>query len=179
MNIFILDLNFRKCAEYHVDKHIVKMCTEQLQVLSTAHRVLDGNQTTIKTEAGRNKKVWTMDDPVLEDNLYKATHINHPCSIWARQSTSNYAWLLQLTKHLLDEYTYRYGKIHGSARLLPYVSSHPWNIPKDGLTPFALAMPDEYKVDDAVESYRNYYRGDKTHLFAWKNRPQPDWITLD
>ena len=41
------------------------------------------------------------------------------------------------------------------------------------MTPFALAMPDIYKTDDAIESYRAYYR---TKPASWKNREKPYWF---
>ena len=58
MNVFFLDYSTEKCAEYHNDKHCVKMILEYAQLLSTAHRVLDG------------------DDSISV--VYKATHKNHP-----------------------------------------------------------------------------------------------------
>ena len=36
MNLFFLDNDLDKCAEYHVDKHIVKMPLEAAQLLCTA-----------------------------------------------------------------------------------------------------------------------------------------------
>ena len=36
MNLFYLDEDLDRCAEYHVDKHIVKMPLEAAQILSTA-----------------------------------------------------------------------------------------------------------------------------------------------
>lgn len=36
MNLFYLDKNLDKCAEYHVDKHVNKMILEAAQLLCTA-----------------------------------------------------------------------------------------------------------------------------------------------
>ena len=94
MNIFYLHPDPKKCAEMHLNKHCVKMILEYAQLLSTAHRVLDG------------------DDYANQYNLYKATHVNHPSAIWVRQSCYNYSWLMQLLCHLCIEYTHRYGKVH-------------------------------------------------------------------
>ena len=44
MNIFILDKNPIKAAREHCDKHVVKMIVESGQMLSTAHRLLDGKE---------------------------------------------------------------------------------------------------------------------------------------
>ena len=43
MNIFYLDADPVKCAQAHVDKHVVKMILEYAQLL--AHRVIDGQLT--------------------------------------------------------------------------------------------------------------------------------------
>ena len=58
MNLFYLHDNPKDCANMHVDKHCVKMILEYAQLLSTAHRVLDGNQVVGKTATGRNVKRW-------------------------------------------------------------------------------------------------------------------------
>ena len=44
MNIFYLDRSVYRPAEMHCDKHVVKMILETAQMLSTAHRVLDGDE---------------------------------------------------------------------------------------------------------------------------------------
>jgi len=45
------------------------------------------------------------------------------------------------------------------------------------MTNFALAMPDEYKVDCPVQSYRQYYWLDKRNAFkcVWTKRETPYW----
>ena len=156
MNIFVLDEEPRVAAEYHCDNHSVKMVLEMAQMLSTAHRFYNAT------------------DP----RFYKQTHPNHPCSIWVRESKENYLWAYELFKALSWQYTIRYGKTHLSWKKLKGVLElPPSSIEKTSMTPFALAMPDEYKVDgDAVSSYRNYYLGEKAHLFKWTNVPTPDWI---
>ena len=44
MNIFYLNKSPEICAKEHVDKHVVKMIVEYAQLLSTAHRMIDGDQ---------------------------------------------------------------------------------------------------------------------------------------
>jgi len=131
------------------------MILEQNQLLTTVHHMSGTDPESIP---------------------YKKTHYNHSCSIWARKSLTNYRWLLQATRELCKEYTYRYGKIHKSERVLEWCEENLPNIPNLGLTPFAQAMPDEYKNPDPVKAYRAYYLGEKRHLFVWKNRPIPYWI---
>jgi hypothetical protein len=181
MNIFALDTDVIACARYHLDKHVVKMILEYSQLLSTAHRILDGQQSATLSKTGRRSTTWRLDDH-RESLLYKATHNNHPSAIWARQSSGNYQWLQALLVSLCAEYTYRYGKNHKCERdgLVATLKQLPKNIPVGDLTPVLLAMPDEYKVPDHVESYRNYYRLGKPHIHSWKGkiagREVPSWI---
>lgn len=177
MNIFYLDSNVTKCAEYHNDKHVVKMILEYAQLLSTAHRVLDGKEY-IDASSGRKIKRWRLEDTSLEAHLYKATHINHPSAVWVRQSNNNYNWLVCLFQSLLSEYTHRYGKIHSCDRLVYWLRKPPVNIPVGYKTQPTPAMPDEYKVPDSVQSYRNYYLGAKNNMAKWKNRPIPEWWSV-
>lgn len=178
MNIFYLHNNPKTCAEMHVDKHCVKMILEYAQLLSTAHRVLDGTLVDGYSKTGRKQKRYILSDD-LDTVLYSATHINHPSAIWVRQSEQNYRWLFTLFCELLDEYTYRYSKTHATSRLLTVLARPPENIPMDvRFTEPTPAMPDQYKVaGDSIKSYHNYYLGDKTRMFSWKNRPQPSFVT--
>lgn len=183
MNIFYLDNDISKCAQMHVDKHVVKMIVEYAQLLSTAHRIIDGVESTGLTKTGRKQKIWTLSD-ARQDEIYKATHINHPSAKWARHSLENYKWLAALWLELMDEYTYRYGKHHSCERLIPHLKFAPKNIATD--IPFCSpwrAMPEDYKApktkkDYCVESYRAYYVGAKSHMFKWKNRSTPNWINI-
>jgi hypothetical protein len=112
------------------------------------------------------------------DKGYAITHMNHPCSKWARESMNNWLWLKQLAYELQDEWKFRYNhppsKVHKSMEILSTITTPP--LPNKGLTPFALAMPDKYKSDDAVQSYRDYYIGEKQHIAAWRRRGKPEWF---
>lgn len=178
MNIFYLDHDTKKCAEMHVDKHCVKMILEYAQLLSTAHRVLDGTEYVGSTATGRKRIRYSLPDD-RESVLYMATHINHPSAVWVRQSVKNYEWLYKLFFDLTDEYIHRYMKIHKCVMLAHLLRNPPNNIPKD--VPFTQptpAMPDEYKVNgDSIKSYHNYYNGSKQRMFSWKNRDVPHFIT--
>jgi hypothetical protein len=184
MNIFYLDNDTVKCAQAHVDKHAVKMILEYCQLLSTAHRVLDGREVVELSKTGRNTKRWKLEDE-RNDILYSATHINHPSAVWCRQSDSNYIWLSKLLVELCKEYTYRYGKVHkcesiGLVKTLFW--NPPKNIPKGNFTQPTPAMPDDCKVPgDSIQSYRNYYFNSKGHLWSWKgkinSRERPRWMS--
>jgi hypothetical protein len=175
MNIFYLDHDPILCAQYHADKHTVKMILEYAQLLSTAHRVLDGHERTVLSSSGRKKKVWHLDDE-RDSVLYSATHLNHPSAVWVRQSDKNYDWLFAMFQALMTEYTHRYGKVHATSRLESYLARVPKNISQKPFTEPTPAMPDEVKVPgDSIKSYRNYYINNKPHLASWKKRNKPEW----
>ena len=178
MNIFYLDKNPIRCAEMHVDKHCVKMILEYAQLLSTAHRVLDGVLATRLSKSGRKQQHYILNDE-REQMLYSATHINHPSAIWVRQSDQNYMWLAELLEECCKEYTYRYGKTHKvelSNLMQTLKNNFPKNIPNKPFTEPTPAMPDEVKIiGDSLASYRNYYINNKAHLANWKKRSKPNW----
>lgn len=178
MNIFFLSNSPKQAAHWMVDKHVVKMILETAQLLSTAHRILDGKLEIGLTKTGRKKKNYCLTNMVLEENLYSATHVNHPSAIWARESNVNYSWLYDHFVELNKEYTFRYGKIHKCYALKDYLAKLPLNIPMTNeMTPIRCAMKDEFKIsDDPIQNYRNYYKNGKVHLFSWKKRKPPAWI---
>ena len=178
MNIFYLDHDPELCAQYHTNKHIVKMSTEYMQLLSVAHRVLDGEQKQVLSKSGRKIKRYILSDQELNEQLYQDSHTNHPSSAWVRQSKENYMWLYNLAVNVCNEYTYRYGKIHGASRLLKYLAKIPNNISSNTFNEPPPSMPDVYKDKSSIISYHNYYNGGKQHLFAWKNREVPYFINM-
>lgn len=176
MNIFYLDTDTTKCAEFHCDKHVVKMILEYAQLLSTAHRVLDGVVYTEKTKANRNIKRYRLTND-KEGVLYKATHINHPSAVWVRQSKANYNWLYDLYSKLLSEYTHRYGKLHKCGELSASLKDSPDTIADVGITVMPQAMPEACQKTNAVDGYRNYYSTEKRGMLAYTKRQMPTWIT--
>lgn len=170
MNIFRTSDCPVKSAQDHCDIHCRKLLVEVLQLLSTAHVEIDGNQIA-----------------------YKATHHNHPSSIWSRESKANYRWLWNHAKALSDEYTFRTGKIHASAQHLDILKDAPKGITLEHETDFRCAMPDEFKVKaltmkgiDVPKAYQLYLvqkfkewsmRTDKKQIIAvWTKRQQPEWV---
>ena len=152
--------SFKKSAEAQPDKMLVKMPLETAQMLCTAHRELDGNEWADK------------------QGLYKRAYWNHPYTIWARESSSNYMWLYEHFLALGEEYKYRYGREHASIiKLAKPLLCIPDNIKTGAMTPPAQAMPEEYKDEDATVAYRNYCINEK-HYAKWeRNRPKPAWWT--
>jgi hypothetical protein len=152
VNIFILDSNIKRCAQYHCDKHVVKMILESAQILSTVLRLND------------------------VDYGYKVTHVNHPCTLWAGKSLSNWKWLRELASALNNEYRFRFKKEinHKSFDLIQSMPA--LIIPDFGLTSFAQVMPEEYRHKDPVIAYRNYYAGEKGRILIWTKRTTPFWV---
>lgn len=180
MNIFVLSADPYEAAHDHVDRHVVKMPIEYSQLLATSHRLLDGKVGVInhprKGLIGYN---YVLDKSEAEAPILPlASHNNHPVAIWARESSANYEWLYQLYLGTGEEYTRRYGKNHASMRHADRLQYFPENIPSGGMTPFRMAMPEEFSYDDAVQSYRRYIKfGKRSDLHRWKDRDPPRWFT--
>jgi hypothetical protein len=181
MNIFYLSSDPKQAAQYHLDKHVVKMIIESAQLLCTAHRILDGTETVVEkvTKTGKIQKVkrHIFLDVQKEITLYNCSHVHHPCAVWVRMSINNYMWLYELFVALCDEYTFRYGKIHKTDLLLREpLKNAPNNIPHLPFTAPAQAMPEQYKNADPITAYRSYYMGAKAGFASWKKRSRPDWF---
>lgn len=157
MNIFFLDRDPILAATNQCDCHVVKMVLESAQLLSTAHQ---------KNHREKNKLP-----------IYKITHPNHPCTHWVESGEDNYLWLAKHAKALLDEYYFRYGKVHKSTPIINWCAYWIPNIP-EGWTEPAQAMPDEFKDDDPVEAYRNYYvyKSQTLKRFRYSRREMPKWL---
>jgi hypothetical protein len=161
MNLFYLHSDPRLAAEAHLDKHCVKMILETAQLLSTAHRVINPERIPHYDSVG----------------LYKTTHKNHPSAVWVRSGVDQYRWAHDLLYYLLQEYHYRYGKIHATDRLRPHLLDAPpdidWEAP---WTDPPQCMPDDVKVpDNTVEAYKRYYAKYKKDMARWTIRPEPEW----
>jgi hypothetical protein len=111
-------------------------------------------------------------------SIYKSTHPNHPCTLWVKESADNFWWLMMLTVFLHKEWNLRFNhtKTHKSMQVLDKLCSK--NFPRIGLTPFAQAMPDDVKQENAVSAYRDYYIKYKSHIATWKNGNIPSWYKI-
>lgn len=182
MNIFVLHQDATLAALHIDDVRVPKMIVESGQMLATALRE-HGMDDDALTAAG----VVT-----LKGTPWRSTHRNHPCTVWARQTRSNYAWLAEHALALCLAYKERFGKTHGSLPAIEAMCNLTHIIPDGYMTPFPLAMPDDfkeadYKIDNprfstldaqgAVISYRRYYSS-KPNV-RWTRRPDgaPSWWT--
>lgn len=150
MNIFVLDEDPDIAASMACDKHVIKMILETAQMLCTV---------------ASSKGYATP---------YSATHKNHPCTLWAAKSSANWVWLVLHGFALCAEYTKRYGKTHKSQRVIEHCAKLDLPFDEHELTPFAQAMPPQYKSECAVTAYRAYYHGEKAAFATWKTQ-QPAW----
>lgn len=152
MNIFALDIDPQIAASYHCDKHVVKMILESSQMMCT-----------ILHEKGINVP-------------YRPTHRNHPCTKWAATSRTNFEWLVDLTFWLCVEYRKRYSRTHKCEDVLKFCSNYKDYLPTGELTSFVQAMPDQYKNEDPIVAYRNYYRIEKARMLQYKNTNRPSFL---
>jgi hypothetical protein len=154
MNIFVLDCNPKKCAEYHCDKHVVKMILETAQMMCSI--------------------LWLKGIKAP----YKKTHAAHPCTLWLMESQENWIWLNEMVQALNDEYKYRYKhtKSHASFEVIQNLKMP--KLPNAPRTKFAQAMPDIYKNNrSAVTAYRAYYLEEKREICTWTRREMPLWFS--
>lgn len=175
MNIFALSMNPRQAAQWHCDRHVVKMLLESAQLLWTAQHVAAGPTLDLTgaptTRDGRRQG-------------YKPTHKNHPCAIWARATLGNYMWLCALATALAEEYHYRYpaAPAHACEAHIAWLTAHPPPLPAKGVRMPVLAMPDEYKISpNPTTCYRAYYLGNKKErgLLTYKRREPPHWVVAN
>lgn len=161
MNVFYLHQVPSIAAGYHCDKHVGKMLIESCQLLATAHHHYgNGHQVT-----------------------YRSTHVNHPSAIWVRQSRLHYDWVADLARFLGRQFFWRYGHDHKSRGVLHnelmYAPPAMYELPLLWSNP-PLAMPDEYKSNDPIESYRRYYASKSATMPLVYNKgrdPQPLWLS--
>ena len=163
MNIFAVNDDPRLAALELPDKLIPKMIVECTQMLSTAHRVLDG-------DAGADAKL-----------LYKKAYENHPSCVWVREDAMNYWWLWMHALTLSEEYKWRFTDetgvaAHKTVPVIHALQELPVNIPanKDTswevLADLPLCMPDQYKQEGsghriyAMESYQKFITQDKPYM---------------
>ena len=201
MNIFVLSEDPIAAAKMLCDKHIPKMTVESYQMLGSAARRHGATDDQMPlTKSGK---------PLI------GGYPNHPCTRWAGDSRDNYLWLAHHAAAQAEEYEKRFGKEHFCAEPIEQLYSLAHLIPetymadakggiyqgvglpieRTGMTPFALAMPDDYKpkrlildpvmnwvrvqishadAEEAVDLYRQYYHS-KTFARWERGRDAPAW----
>ena len=161
MNIFALSRCPMQSAQWLDDIRKNKMILESAQMLSTAVRVLS---------------------PDTDLSVYKVAYMNHPCTIWARQSRDNFKWLLSHMSHLFLQKD----GLHKSASLLTdfqkYADSGYFS--SEGLTPFAncarnlergVDYSDVKNVHKAYRMYMNDRWKENNITLTWRWGREPEW----
>ena len=181
MNIFVLDGDPVLAAQYHCNKHVVKMILEAGTMLSTAHwlaQLAHRRRSLSEFKRVGDVQKW-LSYAASPEQLppWKISHVNHPCSVWTRESLDNYRWHSELGLALCAEYTRRYGKRHRSQSVHEWLASNlPPVFPSVGLTPWAQCVPDDCKGPDTVQAYRDYYNRHKSRFAVWEPRATaPRW----
>ena len=163
MNIFVLDMDPRKAAQAIDCVRLPKMCVESAQMMASALRRWGATDE---------------DMPLTKKGTpYKGGYAHHPCTVWAGHCDDNFQWLSQHVKALCDEYYKRFGKRHACHDPINIMSDLDFIIAEGDLTPFAQAMPDEYKNDDPVVAYRAYYQSkvNSPGGVHYRHTSPPDW----
>ena len=149
---------------------VPKMVTESAQMMASAlrrHGATDEQMPLTKT-----------------GKPYKGGYHHHPCTVWAGDSRANFYWLADHALALCKEYTTRFGKTHACEQPIKQMADMCYIIPRFNpetsrreMTPFAQAMPDEYKDDDPVVAYRAYYHSkvDSPGGVHYRHTSPPDW----
>jgi hypothetical protein len=200
MNIFYIDESPSEIAKALVDKHIVKMPVESAQMLSTAKRLLDGKPASVPhwrngkpkekilyLLPGESYKIfkqptkdgfdeWSDSVGYWNQKCYAVAHAHHPSTVWTMANRTNYQWHYELFVEMMKEYSRRYSRKHQCEQLLHFLSRSPDNIPDGEFTPPTPAMPDKYKVESVLESYRSFYAGEKWRFAKWKHGIMPAWF---
>ena len=147
MNIFYLDKDPQIAAQMACDRHVLSGIREMTIMLS-----------------------YVGAPP-------RKGYYHHKCSKWIRESVENYMWAAFHAFYLCYEYTYRYGRVHKNLDIIQDHMSNDYLIMEKGKsTPIPLAMPEDCRLDDPVQSYRNYYLKYKQHLLTYTRREIPEWI---
>ena len=178
MNIFSTYNCPKLSAQALDDKRVIKMILESAQMLCTAihlHSKEDNN--IINTQAAE---------------LYKSTHVKHPCTIWTAYSIENWMWLYDHIRYLCEEYSYRFNnRVHKvESKFIPSILEYKYLLPEKGLTKFANCCRGEFKngisvdyreIDDVLEAYRLYmcakWQND-ARTPIWTKRRAPKWYLI-
>lgn len=183
MQIYVLDADPRKAAEYHCDAHIPKMLLEAAHIASSVIHVLDAGEVRAEyDQASGRLRPWWAGANIYGPGIGK--DCEHPCFKWLLESHANMQWLLELADGLNSEMEIRWhhpsyaphGITSHIKRNLDKIWAPTWKA--SGCTPFMFPLPPKI-VNlglDAVTSYRLYYASDKRNIADWKRRgTTPPW----
>jgi len=178
MNMFVVDECPERSAVALCDKHIPKMAVESVQMLVSALRRHGATDSMVPiTKAG---------------TPHKGGYSHHPCTIWAGDSSANFAWLMDHAFFICMEFEKRFSKRHACRDQLKKIAYTSFeadlDIPRKKMTPIALAVGPKLQeqvgathlpINEAVGVYRKFYISDKARFAKWeKGTPPPEWWEL-
>lgn len=191
MNIFILSeereplVHYAQQAHYHIDKHVVKMIAESVQMLVTSLSFHANYDAMIGKLAAAPQIASSMPCKPLSASMTK-----HPCTQWTCASIENFNYLACLALQLCQEHQYRY-PLSPCHAYMPWLEALVAELTRLGFGPtadlpkqFAIAVKDPNKrtvaTDHiiALDTYRDYYVRDKRNFATWKKRMKPVWYIL-
>ena len=163
MNRFIIEDTPEKIAYSLCDKHIVKMPLEETQMLCTA--------------------IWHHAPDYAEENkFYLPVHENHPCNIWARETSGNFLFAWLLARSMFWEYTRRYKRKHDSQKHMNPLFNAIKYLPSGRQTkhPQCFSGHDDLKTDEffPIKAYRNFYIRDKSKIAKYRFSERPSWFPI-
>lgn len=164
VNIYALDQDPRRAAQYHNDRHVSKQILTMTQILTAAHVVSDGLPTA-------KARVLSVGAVQMPEKIY-----GHVCVSWVRAASDNYRWAWYLLDDLIEESNMRFKKTHSYSVLRDDLFKKPFNMPMGPLSPWAQYLPRPFVRADPIEAYRLFYVHKKRHLAQW-SKPSivPSW----
>ncbi|XVN42129.1 MAG: hypothetical protein RCG15_05480 [Candidatus Rickettsia vulgarisii] len=121
----------------------------------------------------------------MYDDIYKPTHLKHPCTIWISLNSRNWDWLFLHFQALCEEYSFRFNKKHASEKLLFPLKRYSKHLVEDKeITPFPnctkskILNVDFITVADIYEAYQKYLIAKWNNDLLkpkWTNRHIPNW----
>jgi len=154
------------------------MVGEYCQILSTTHRIIDGQERVKTDNKGRETLIWELPDE-LDEILMQVSEPNQPINEWVRQSIGNYQWAFSLLNEICNEFEIRNGKTHILVRegLVGALANPPKNISMGDFSEPPQAISDKYKIEgDTITAYRNFYKSKGEKLLKWRKTKAPDWL---
>jgi hypothetical protein len=169
MNLFILDLDPQKAAQYYQDLHINKIIIEGSQLLAAAYPL----ERLAEADCPRTQK----------GQPRKHGHYNHPMTKWVRQNMNNFTWTLDHLSGLYQERLYRFGKPHFTWEFIEWSRNNLPKLPSSNLTEhpqcFAVSFPECIVPGNPVQGYQNYYNKAKREFKFGKKMVKASWTKRD
>ncbi|WP_341794884.1 pyrimidine dimer DNA glycosylase/endonuclease V [Rickettsia endosymbiont of Rhinocyllus conicus] len=165
MNIFVTDISPIVSAQALDDKRVVKMILESAQLLSSA--IFINSQS-------------------IYNDIYKPTHLKHPCTIWTSVNIANWNWLFKHLEALCLEYKFRFNKLHKTEILLSTLPKYNYYLPNGTITTFInytrskILNLDFTSVSNVCIAYQKYLSAKWYHdkiKPRWSKRNMPYWFT--